>query len=232
MKRDNNRKSDRQQDGKKRDFDKGPRKEGSGKPAYGKSGTDKPSYTSRPSRDKKDFFGKDDAGAKKRYSSDKPSYGSKTSSTGKKDFFGKDEARPKPQRFSSDKPSGKPGFREDKDRKDYGNKTYGQGEGRKPRPELSKEEGDLTTVYRGRGKDQKPVFEKVAKTDLSQKSGKKKFKNPFANEPVEERPDYNFERLEKNHKGKTKDSDELRLNKYISNSGICSRREADLLIQK
>lgn len=264
MKRDNNRKSDRQQDGKKRDFDKGPRKEGSSKPAYGKSGTDKPSYTSRPSRDKKDFFGKDDAGAKKRYSSDKPSYGSKTSSTGKKDFydkdesrsrqqrsssdkpsygsktsstgkkdfFGKDEARPKPQRFSSDKPSGKPGFREDKDRKDYGNKTYGQGEGRKPRPELSKEEGDLTTVYRGRGKDQKPVFEKVAKTDLSQKSGKKKFKNPFANEPVEERPDYNFERLEKNHKGKTKDSDELRLNKYISNSGICSRREADLLIQK
>lgn len=96
-----------------------------------------------------------------------------------------------------------------------------------------KKEGEFKSVYRGRGKDEKPIYELVPKSELPKETPfKKKFKKPFVKQtPQEERPQYNFDKLEKNH-GKKEISEVFRLNKYISNSGICSRREADQLILK
>ncbi|KGO90522.1 pseudouridine synthase [Flavobacterium suncheonense] len=54
--------------------------------------------------------------------------------------------------------------------------------------------------------------------------GKPGFKKEGFSKP---KPD--FERKPK--AAKPKDSDEIRLNKYISNSGVCSRRDADIYIQ-
>lgn len=101
------------------------------------------------------------------------------------------------------------------------------------KPESGKPEGgDFKKVYKGRGKDEKPIHEWVPASKVSDDSKyKKKFKKSFPKQTDEERPEYNFEALEKNH-GKKNVSDEIRLNKFISNSGICSRREADSLIQK
>lgn len=92
-------------------------------------------------------------------------------------------------------------------------------------------EEDFKSVYRGRGKDEKPIYERVLKADLPKESGfQKKIRKPFTDDISGERPKYNFEKLEKNHNPKIQ-SDSLRLNKFIANSGICSRREADVLIQ-
>ncbi|MFC0263892.1 pseudouridine synthase [Fontibacter flavus] len=102
-----------------------------------------------------------------------------------------------------------------------------------PKSDTGKPEGgDYKKVYKGRGKDEKPIHEWVPASKVADESKyKKKFNKPFIRQADEERPDYNFEALEKNH-GKKNVSDMLRLNKFISNSGICSRREADSLIQR
>lgn len=92
-------------------------------------------------------------------------------------------------------------------------------------------EEEFKSVYRGRGKDEKPIYEKVLKSDLPKETGfQKKLRKPFTDDISGQRPNYNFEKLEKNH-GTKEPSDSLRLNKFIANSGICSRREADVLIQ-
>lgn len=96
-------------------------------------------------------------------------------------------------------------------------------------------EGGKGMVYKGRGRDQKPVFEPKKEGSFQDKPAQKQGfgKNRFR--PTEEnleRPDYNFDALPaKKAKGKEEDGT-FRLNKYISNSGICGRREADQLIAK
>lgn len=93
------------------------------------------------------------------------------------------------------------------------------------------DDADYINVYKGRGKNQKPIFDKVHKSEIEKDNRpKKRFKNPFGNEEVGEKPKYNFEKIEKERSKNT--SDEIRLNKYIANSGVCSRREADTLIEK
>ena len=63
------------------------------------------------------------------------------------------------------------------------------------------------------GNNKKPSFDKPASGD----------KKPYGNKP--------YEKKTAAPKPKTvKQSDELRLNKYIANSGMCSRRDADLYI--
>ncbi|WP_194777960.1 pseudouridine synthase [Pararhodonellum marinum] len=101
----------------------------------------------------------------------------------------------------------------------------------KPIPEASK------SVYKGRGKDQKPVYAPLDPKD-SKQGTKKPFKSGFKKPTGKgirgeqlERPEYNFKKIEKQAE-KTPVADEIRLNKYIANSGICSRREADKLIEK
>jgi 23S rRNA pseudouridine2605 synthase len=121
----------------------------------------------------------------------------------------------------------------DRDDKPYNNRPdrreESRSEGGKSREDLPLEDSKL--IYRGRGKDEKPVFGRVPKSGSDERGFRKQEKNPYAQEPIDPRPEYNFSKMEKNHR-KNEDSDVLRLNKYISNSGICSRREADSLIQK
>ncbi|MCH7402340.1 pseudouridine synthase [Belliella kenyensis] len=99
------------------------------------------------------------------------------------------------------------------------------------RREDQPKDGEFKTVYKGRGKDERPVFETIKKTDKSSQGSKKKFIKVLPAElPKEPRPEYNFDTLEKKL-NKSKKDESIRLNKYISNAGICSRREADNLIQ-
>lgn len=61
-------------------------------------------------------------------------------------------------------------------------------------------------------------------TDKFKRSEDKKFKKPFRK---------NFKKPSGNHPGNKKENDDdklIRLNRYIANAGICSRREADKLI--
>ena len=101
-------------------------------------------------------------------------------------------------------------------------------------PKTSDSEKQVGQVYKGRGKDQRPIFEPgtpVYKKDNKEVKGgfgKRRFVDQDTNL---ERPDYKFDALPSKKK-KLEQSEEglMRLNKFISNSGICGRREADELI--
>ena len=154
--------------------------------------------------------------------SESRSTGNSTRGADKKDFFNKEGGK-KP-RFSERS--------EERGPKGSYSKSKGYGSAKSNPKPGEKPEGDFKKIYRGRGKDEKPIHEWVPSDKASQdKPFKKKFKKPFVKGSAEERPEYNFEKLEKNHRKKDA-GDDIRLNKYISNAGICSRREADLLIQK
>ncbi|WP_291780178.1 pseudouridine synthase [Cecembia sp.] len=140
----------------------------------------------------------------------------------KKDFF--DKGEDKRSKFRK-------GPEENRSKDNYTGRK-GKSEDRSRESTEARPEGDFKKIYKGRGKDEKPIHEWVPADKLSrEKTFKKKFKKPYSSSGKEERPDYNFEKLEENHRKKNATED-IRLNKYISNSGICSRREADNLIQK
>lgn len=89
------------------------------------------------------------------------------------------------------------------------------------------------TIYKGRGKDQKPRYETVRKEEFNQKRTPKKFfqhKRLSDNGPNETKPDYDLKKYDRRAK-KNFGDEEIRLNKYIANSGVCSRRDADKLIE-
>lgn len=183
---------------------------------------DKPSYNRRPdgegSSNRKPFGGKPDynqrperggfSGERKRPFSEKPSY----------------NQRAERESFSNDKKGydKKPSFRERenfaKDKRSYGEKTgYG-------RPERRDDDRNDKQAYTRRPEregfsesyqDEKPAFDRPARP--SYKIGDDTFKKPTL-------------RGRKNA-GENKFDDEIRLNRYIANSGICSRRKADELIQ-
>jgi 23S rRNA pseudouridine2605 synthase len=129
----------------------------------------------------------------------------------------------------------KPGYKKDYKSEKSGNTSFEKPFNRSKFSKEKPEEGDFKKVYKGRGKDEKPIHEWVpaskASGDSREARFKKPFKKPYSKKSEEARPEYNFDKLEKNHKKKDA-SEDIRLNKYISNSGICSRREADTLIQK
>jgi len=84
--------------------------------------------------------------------------------------------------------------------------------------------------YKGRGRNQKPIFGKAEDKDRK----KKPFKKPFSplkvgKNKAESQPIYNLKTIQKTAQT---ESDEIRLNKFIANAGICSRRDADKLIEK
>ena len=92
-------------------------------------------------------------------------------------------------------------------------------------------------MYIGRCKDQKPVFAAGKPTYKSDKSDKKEVrgfgKKRFVDQDTHvERPDYNFDSLPQKKAKLNNEEKLIRLNKYIANSGICSRREADSLISQ
>lgn len=183
------------------------------------------------------FAGKESAGPKK--------WESKESSSFSKKSFGE-----KPTRFKKEEGSERKfdsSAREKKpysDRSKSGDKKEGYSKGtsfgkeKGYKKDFSSEKPSLAPgekrVYKGRGKDQQPVYAVETKAFGAEPSGEKRGFGKNRSKFVElnaERPEYNFDNLPQ--KKNKKEAEELiRLNKYVANSGICSRREADELILK
>jgi 23S rRNA pseudouridine2605 synthase len=183
------------------------------------------------------FAGKESAGPKK--------WESKESSSFSKKPFGE-----KPSRFKKEEGSERKFDPSARDKKPYSDRSksgaknegfsksssYGKEKGYKK--DFSSEKPSLAPgekrVYKGRGKDQQPVYAVETKTFGAESSGEKRGFGKNRSKFVElnaERPDYNFDSLPQK-KNKKEGEELIRLNKYVANSGICSRREADDLIQK
>jgi 23S rRNA pseudouridine2605 synthase len=85
-------------------------------------------------------------------------------------------------------------------------------------------------LYKGRDKSQKPVYEWVdeapAKRPYTTKKPFSGIKKDGPDKTSLNRPDYDPKRT-----STFSNEDEIRLNKYIANAGICSRRDADKLIE-
>ncbi len=183
------------------------------------------------------FDGKDSSGSKK--------WDSKESSSFSKKPFGE-----KPSRFKKEEGGEKKFDPSARDKKPYSdrNKSGYKKEGFSKGNSFGKEKGykkDFSSekqslapgekrVYKGRGKDQQPVYAIETRKPDAESSGEKRGFGKNRNKFVElnaDRPDYNFDALPQK-KNKKESEDLIRLNKYVANSGICSRREADELISK
>ena len=205
------------------------------KPRFGSDrGGDKPRFGSdRPSD--KPRFGSDRGGDKPRFgsdrSSDKPRFGN--DGGGDKPRFGGDRDKPRfgndrggdKPRFGSDRPSDKApeNRRETFDSAEKFNKPKPTGAVglSKFRPRGSEPMVDNTPDNRDFNEDKQKTYgiPKAEKADTPKgfKGSKREFNKVASN-------------LEKG--AEHAKSDEIRLNRYIANSGICSRREADELIQQ
>ena len=193
--------------------DSGFSKSGVGKKPYSKSEDDFSDFNKKPRTNKKSAYktlGEKKFGSKSNFGS-KKDQGSdfsekKDFGAGKKQFFAKKEEAETPKPYKRDAKSAKPS-------------------------PADKSEG---LIYKGRGKDQKPVFAAGRPTYKSDKKDSKGFgKKRFVDQDTNvERPDYNFDALPQKKKKMESEDNLIRLNKYIANSGICSRREADSLISQ
>jgi 23S rRNA pseudouridine2605 synthase len=177
----------------------------------GKSSTRKP-YA------KKEFGRDEDRPARKPYA--KKEFGRDDDRPARKPYakkeFGRDDDRP------ARKPYAKKEFGRDSDRparKPYAKKEFGRDDDRPARKPYAKKEfgrDDDRPARKpyGRGrKDEERTFE-------------------HSNKRTFEKPDYNKKQSTGRKKTDRQDqADLIRLNKFIANAGICSRREADVLIQ-
>lgn len=85
-------------------------------------------------------------------------------------------------------------------------------------------------TYKGKPGDEKPRFGPASgqkkefrkNQEVSQRRGSR-----FVSDQREKKPEYDLRAVQKGNQ-----PEEIRLNKYIANAGICSRREADVLIEK
>lgn len=164
----------------------------------------------------------------KRTFGDSPNRFKKEDSRGGKKFGGKfKDSSPRAARGET------PGFKKG----EYAKPTSSSKE-KGGRPNFSEENAPLAPgekrVYKGRGKDQKPIYGVEPKSfnaaAPTEKRGFGKNRSKFV-ELNADRPDYNFDSLPQK-KNKKEGEELIRLNKYVANSGICSRREADDLILK
>ncbi len=159
---------------------------------------------------KSDRFNKEERYSDKKLGFEKTEDGNKSKSRFGKEVYEKGKF-PKEMKSERDKPFNRP-----------------------PSNEKNKPESKEKLVYKGRGRDQKPVFGIEEKSNSGESLQEKRGfgrNRPKRVELNPDRPDYNFDSLPQK---KTSEEAEalLRLNKYIANSGICSRREADELISK
>lgn len=187
----------------------------------------------RKNNSRKPFFNQEKEGKKEEKSQDFSGFEPKKKSSGSFEKKG----GPKGGKFEKrgEKPSFKKKF-EDEDRPKFSKgaksnkRFFGEEEQRKERSEF-KDSKPSSRVYLGRGKDQKPIYGEKSDGFTGKKSPKQGFGKNRASRVQNQdqiRPDYQFENVPKGKKNT--DQDQIRLNKYIANSGICSRREADELI--
>lgn len=186
----------------------------------------KKSFGTKPTRFKKDSGSEkkfdDTSREKKPYAErsrpgDKKPYSERGSSYGKKPYSERSRPGDKKEGYSKNSGFGKEkGFK-----KDFSSEKPSLAPGEK-------------RVYKGRGKDQQPVYAIETKASAAESNGEKRGFGKNRSKFVElnsDRPDYNFDSLPQK-KNKKESEDLIRLNKYVANSGICGRREADELISK
>ena len=180
---------------------------------------DSSSFSKKPFGDKPTRF-KKDSGSEKKFdatSRDKKPYSERSKSNDKKPYSERSRPGDKKEGFSKNSGFGKEkGFK-----KDFSSEKSSLAPGEK-------------RVYKGRGKDQQPVYAVEPKTYGAETSGEKRGFGKNRSKFVElnsDRPDYNFDSLPQK-KNKKESEDLIRLNKYVANSGICGRREADEHILK
>ncbi|MGV3503056.1 MAG: pseudouridine synthase [Adhaeribacter sp.] len=204
-------------------------KPGYDKPGYRKSGYDKPAYDKpaydKPRADRPAFD-------KPRY--DKPGYDKPRYDKAGYDKPGYDKPRydkPGYDKPRYDKPGyDKPGY--DKPRFDKNREGEGQRENREERAprSFSRPRPEGREGYRP-ASDRREGERKPFPRDRDERDQKRSFR-PAAGEPGEA-PSYDLKRYqarERRNEEKKEDSGLIRLNRYIANAGICSRREADTLI--
>lgn len=215
-----------------------------GKSSYSKGGSsygDKPYKRSEGSGGdsfKKPFrkdFGDGDSSQKPKFGNN-PDFRKSSSSYGDKKHTGNAFGDKKPRAFTpkvsedSDRKPFKKSFGDDKPR------SFNKGDGEK-RPFKPRTEGGVRSFEeRKKAGD----FERKAKRDFDDK--KSEIKSKFTAKSRDQKfgkdvktPDYDKAFAPKETKQKIKRSAEekaegIRLNRYIANSGVCSRRDADLLI--
>ena len=233
---------------------------GGDKPRFG-GDRDKPSFGSDRGGDKPSFggdrdkprFGNDRGGDKPRFGGDrdKPRFGNDRG--GDKPRFGGDRDKPS---FGSDRGGDKPRFGGDRDKPRFGNDRGGD----KPRFG-SDRPSDKAPENRRETFDSAEKFNKPKPTGaVGLSKFRPRGSEPFVHNTPDNR-DFNEDKPKtygipkaekadtpKGFKGSKREfnkvasnlekgaehakSDEIRLNRYIANSGICSRREADELIQQ
>jgi 23S rRNA pseudouridine2605 synthase len=194
-----------------------------GKRPYKKEeGAGKKPYKKDESSGKRPYKKREEEAGKKPYrkeeGADKKPFKRREEAAGKKPYRNDDGAEKKPFKKREERSDKKPFTRRDDV---VGKKPYWKEEGADKKPYKKREEST----------DKKPY---ARREDIG---GKKPYRNedgaerkPFKKreEPTEKKP---FTKSEGRSEKKTvSNPDELRLNRFIANAGICSRRDADMLI--
>ncbi len=178
------------------------------KPAFGAGVPSKPAFGAKPTAREKPAFGKKPAfGAK-------PAFGSKSTSREKPAFGKKPPFGAKPA-FGSKPRTGTGTGKTFDDRKKF--------DGRKDKPE--RRDRETPEKFKKEGAEKRPF-----RKDTEDSKGKSFPKNKTP-ERYKRRTTASSSVLKKESSGEDT-SGLLRLNRYISNSGICSRRDADELISQ
>ena len=212
-----------------------------GRPAYGQGGERRSYGQSRPR------YGED----RPRYSEDRPRYGSDRPRYGS-DRPQRSEGSP---RYSEDKPhygGDRPRYNNDRprfgnDRPRYNNDRPQRSDSRpryeEDRPRFSEDRPQRYGESRPRYGEGRPSygsrdnkrggFSKPAPRKPARKSGPHFTNTDEAgiNQMLSRKPQIDNQAFSDNDTVPTPIKEEIRLNKFIANSGVCSRREADTLIQ-
>ena len=212
-----------------------------GRPAYGQGGEKRSYGQSRPR------YGED----RPRYSEDRPRYGSDRPRYGS-DRPQRSEGSPrygedKPHyggdrpRYNNDRPrfsSDRPRYNNDRPQRSDSRPRYGE-----DRPRFSEDRPQRYGESRPRYGEGRPSygsrdnkrggFSKPAPRKPARKSGPHFTNTDEAgiNQMLSRKPQIDNQAFSDNDTVPTPIKEEIRLNKFIANSGVCSRREADTLIQ-
>jgi len=227
-----------------------PRGDRFGKKSFGDSERgDKPEFKKRSSsferggfdKPRGDRFGKKSFGDSER--GDKPEFKRRSSSSERGGFdkprgdrfekrsFGDSERSDKPEFKKRSSASGRGGF--DKPRGDKFEKKGFDDSEKSNKPEFEKRTGRFDSRASGPARFSKKPFDKKPREDGERsfsKGASNSYGLPYKRKPFNKKTDVKSTRRSAEDKPKT-DSDLIRLNKFMANSGVGSRREADELIK-
>ena len=211
----------------------------------------------KPYGEKREFGGeRKPYGEKREFTGERKPYGEKREFTGERKPFNSDERKPygekrefnagerkpygeRPVTSGERKPYGdKPQFSYGNDKRKPVAKRFDKGDFNKPRPSFGDKPSSEEKKSRGEGSDKPEKTYGSAKVNFG---GKNLFK---AHNPAEQSdkwtPTYKIGQYrdtapkkvqKKIEASEKKNSSEIRLNRFIANAGICSRREADDIIK-